>query len=105
MLQRFPEESKGRRKKLQEVCLLKMERPWTISFYCLRLAQCMQDNCLPCLQVGYVTTICFTCFLIRCVMVSIAYSFRLLSAQYKPAIIRTGMVCCISGEYLVKHVL
>ncbi|KAM0823094.1 hypothetical protein ACQ4PT_071096 [Festuca glaucescens] len=36
MLQRFPVESKGRRKTLQEV--------------------------------GYVTTICFTCFLIRCVM-------------------------------------
>ncbi|KAM5566503.1 tobamovirus multiplication protein 3 [Rosa sericea] len=36
MLQRFPVESKGRRKKLQEV--------------------------------GYVTTICFTCFLVRCVM-------------------------------------
>lgn len=36
MLQRFPVESKGRRKKLQEV--------------------------------GYVTTICFTCFLIRCIM-------------------------------------
>ncbi|PON39560.1 Tobamovirus multiplication protein [Parasponia andersonii] len=37
MLQRFPVESKGRRKKLQEV--------------------------------GYVTTICFSCFLIRCIMV------------------------------------
>ncbi|GAB2279738.1 Tobamovirus multiplication protein 3 [Dionaea muscipula] len=37
MLQRFPVESKGRRKKLQEV--------------------------------GYVTTICFSCFLVRCVMV------------------------------------
>ncbi|KAH6773965.1 tobamovirus multiplication-like protein, partial [Perilla frutescens var. frutescens] len=36
MLQRFPVESKGRRKKLQEV--------------------------------GYVTTICFACFLIRCIM-------------------------------------
>ncbi|KAL9241688.1 hypothetical protein vseg_015768 [Gypsophila vaccaria] len=36
MLQRFPVESKGRRKKLQEV--------------------------------GYVTSICFTCFLLRCVM-------------------------------------
>ncbi|ERN09553.1 hypothetical protein AMTRI_Chr09g32930 [Amborella trichopoda] len=36
MLERFPVESKGRRKKLQEV--------------------------------GYVTTICFTCFLVRCVM-------------------------------------
>ncbi|XP_024993860.1 tobamovirus multiplication protein 3-like [Cynara cardunculus var. scolymus] len=36
MLQRFPVESKGRRKKLQEV--------------------------------GYVTSICFACFLIRCVM-------------------------------------
>ncbi|KAG9142273.1 hypothetical protein Leryth_007704 [Lithospermum erythrorhizon] len=36
MLKRFPVESKGRRKKLQEV--------------------------------GYVTTICFTCFLIRCIM-------------------------------------
>ncbi|XP_071685771.1 tobamovirus multiplication protein 3-like [Rutidosis leptorrhynchoides] len=36
MLQRFPVESKGRRKKLQEV--------------------------------GYVTTICFVCFLIRCIM-------------------------------------
>lgn len=36
MLQRFPVESKGRRKKLHEV--------------------------------GYVTTICFTCFLIRCIM-------------------------------------
>ncbi|XP_020549292.1 tobamovirus multiplication protein 3-like, partial [Sesamum indicum] len=36
MLQRFPVESKGRRKKLQEV--------------------------------GYATTICFSCFLIRCIM-------------------------------------
>ncbi|CAG7868897.1 unnamed protein product [Brassica rapa] len=36
MLQRFPVESKGRRKKLREV--------------------------------GYVTSICFTCFLIRCIM-------------------------------------
>ncbi|XP_014520866.1 tobamovirus multiplication protein 3 [Vigna radiata var. radiata] len=36
MLQRFPVESKGRRKKLQEV--------------------------------GYVTTICFLCFLVRCIM-------------------------------------
>ncbi|KAJ6805151.1 tobamovirus multiplication protein 3-like [Iris pallida] len=36
MLKRFPVESKGRRKKLQEV--------------------------------GYVTTICFTCFLVRCIM-------------------------------------
>ncbi|XP_042020514.1 tobamovirus multiplication protein 3-like [Salvia splendens] len=36
MLQRFPVESKGRRKKLQEV--------------------------------GYVTTICFICFLVRCIM-------------------------------------
>lgn len=36
MLQRFPVESKGRRKKLQEV--------------------------------GYVTTICFSCFLIRCIL-------------------------------------
>ncbi|XVF43411.1 hypothetical protein PTKIN_Ptkin02bG0038000 [Pterospermum kingtungense] len=36
MLQRFPVESKGRRKKLQEV--------------------------------GYVTTICFSCFLVRCIM-------------------------------------
>ncbi|KAL0918394.1 hypothetical protein M5K25_010400 [Dendrobium thyrsiflorum] len=36
MLQRFPVESKGRRKKLHEV--------------------------------GYVTTICFTCFLVRCIM-------------------------------------
>ncbi|KAL1222710.1 Tobamovirus multiplication protein 3 [Cardamine amara subsp. amara] len=40
MLQRFPVESKGRRKKLQEV--------------------------------GYVTTICFTCFLIRCIMMCFA---------------------------------
>lgn len=37
MLQRFPVESKGRRKKLQEV--------------------------------GYVTTICFSCFLVRCIMI------------------------------------
>ncbi|XP_043696436.1 tobamovirus multiplication protein 3-like [Telopea speciosissima] len=37
MLQRFPVESKGRRKKLQEV--------------------------------GYVTTICFTCFVVRCIVV------------------------------------
>ncbi|GAA0150979.1 hypothetical protein LIER_09797 [Lithospermum erythrorhizon] len=36
MLKRFPVESKGRRKKLQEV--------------------------------GYVTTVCFTCFIIRCIM-------------------------------------
>ncbi|KAJ8625591.1 hypothetical protein MRB53_034121 [Persea americana] len=36
MLQRFPVESKGRRKKLQEV--------------------------------GYVTTVCFSCFLVRCIM-------------------------------------
>ncbi|KAL9267871.1 Tobamovirus multiplication protein 3-like protein [Drosera capensis] len=40
MLQRFPVESKGRRKKLQEV--------------------------------GYVTTICFSCFLVRCVMTCIS---------------------------------
>ncbi|XP_077247031.1 tobamovirus multiplication protein 3 [Tasmannia lanceolata] len=39
MLQRFPLESKGRRKKLQEV--------------------------------GYVTTICFLCFLVRCVMMCV----------------------------------
>ncbi|XP_008804139.2 tobamovirus multiplication protein 3-like [Phoenix dactylifera] len=38
MLQRFPVESKGRRKKLQEV--------------------------------GYVTTICFSCFMVRCIMMS-----------------------------------
>ncbi|WOG83578.1 hypothetical protein DCAR_0102755 [Daucus carota subsp. sativus] len=38
MLKRFPVESKGRHKKLQEV--------------------------------GYLTTICFTCFLIRCIMIS-----------------------------------
>ncbi|XP_042476239.1 tobamovirus multiplication protein 3-like [Macadamia integrifolia] len=37
MLQRFPVESKGRRKKLQEV--------------------------------GYVTTICFSCFLVRCIVI------------------------------------
>ncbi|XP_047307777.1 tobamovirus multiplication protein 3-like [Impatiens glandulifera] len=37
MLRRFPVESKGRRKKLQEV--------------------------------GYVTTICFSCFLVRCIMI------------------------------------
>ncbi|XP_024008328.1 protein TOM THREE HOMOLOG 1 isoform X2 [Eutrema salsugineum] len=41
MLQRFPVESKGRRKKLQEV--------------------------------GYVTTICFTCFLIRCIMILMSW--------------------------------
>ncbi|XP_041013379.1 tobamovirus multiplication protein 3 [Juglans microcarpa x Juglans regia] len=40
MLQRFPVESKGRRKKLQEV--------------------------------GYVTTICFSCFLVRCVMMCLS---------------------------------
>ncbi|KAF1876443.1 hypothetical protein Lal_00029791 [Lupinus albus] len=39
MLRRFPVESKGRRKKLQEV--------------------------------GYVTTICFSCFLVRCVMMCV----------------------------------
>ncbi|KAJ3689675.1 hypothetical protein LUZ61_018839 [Rhynchospora tenuis] len=39
MLQRFPVESKGRRKKLNEV--------------------------------GYVTSICFTCFIVRCIMMSI----------------------------------
>ncbi|KAJ0740388.1 hypothetical protein HanOQP8_Chr06g0216271 [Helianthus annuus] len=42
MLQRFPVESKGRRKKLQEANI--------------------------CFTVGYVTSICFTCFLIRSVM-------------------------------------
>ncbi|KAK8522748.1 hypothetical protein V6N12_056448 [Hibiscus sabdariffa] len=45
MLQRFPVESKGRHKKLQEV--------------------------------GYVTTICFSCFLVRCIMVDPSFPFLL----------------------------
>ncbi|XP_057872948.1 tobamovirus multiplication protein 3 isoform X2 [Cryptomeria japonica] len=49
MLRRFPIESKGRRKKLQEV--------------------------------GYVTTICFMCFLIRCIMHNRCFSVHLTKVQ------------------------
>ncbi|MFQ6653731.1 hypothetical protein Gotur_024980 [Gossypium turneri] len=45
MLQRFPVKSKGRRKKLQEVYIY-----------------------INAVVVGYATTICFTCFLVRCIM-------------------------------------
>lgn len=64
MLQRFPVESKGRRKKLQEVSsnisisVLKWSSILTFLFLFLFI------------QVGYVTTICFSCFLIRSIMVS-----------------------------------
>ncbi|XP_027340819.1 protein TOM THREE HOMOLOG 1 isoform X1 [Abrus precatorius] len=74
MLQRFPVESKGRRKKLQEVY---------IHFY-KEIFLYLSPPILPFLypeliyliflmQVGYVTTICFSCFLIRCVMVCSFY--------------------------------
>ncbi|KAL8208266.1 hypothetical protein R6Q57_007678 [Mikania cordata] len=51
MLQRFPVESKGRRKKLQEACVYNLLIKLTCYIY-----------------VGYVTSICFVCFLIRSVM-------------------------------------
>lgn len=79
MLQRFPVESKGRRKKLQEVttffriflfCSSKelVIILWVYLFFYLFSAFWFW-------QVGYVTTICFTCFLVRCIMVSLSEFF------------------------------
>lgn len=66
MLQRFPVESKGRRKKLNEVLCYPLS-PRNISWWLV----CLTLNTLsPYTQVGYVTTICFGCFLIRCIMVN-----------------------------------
>ncbi|KAK4485091.1 hypothetical protein RD792_007700 [Penstemon davidsonii] len=52
MLRRFPIESKGRRKKLHEVCAYLSYCNWKGAYL-----------------VGSVTAICFTCFLIRCFVV------------------------------------
>jgi len=79
MLQRFPVESKGRRKKLQEVLnftwnyvrLHILKGPFILSFS-------LSIYLLFLMQVGYVTTICFSCFLIRCVMVSVFFLFNSL---------------------------
>lgn len=81
MLKRFPIESKSRSKKLYEVvivlvhlCLSSIEL-WTF-LPCLHLNSLFFiDRSLKLrnrirLQVGSVTAICFTCFLIRCIVVS-----------------------------------
>lgn len=68
MLQRFPVESKGRRKKLQEV--FSSSLGWQSSSF-LWLGNSIYLFSFTIFQVGYVTTICFTCFLIRCIMVCV----------------------------------
>ena len=78
MLQRFPVESKGRRKKLQEVHFVCVDLK-TFQGFLYKL--CANTVCLyTVMQVGYVTTICFSCFLIRCVMVSACIFFALVYA-------------------------
>ncbi|KAH9748102.1 Tobamovirus multiplication protein 1 [Citrus sinensis] len=57
MLRRFPIESKGRRKKLHEVVVSVPAHACVYSF-------CVTINMV--VEVGSVTAICFTCFLIRC---------------------------------------
>ncbi|KVI01816.1 protein of unknown function DUF1084 [Cynara cardunculus var. scolymus] len=57
MLRRFPIESRGRQKKLHEVISMFPLGPFDVG---------------ACYQVGFVTGICCTCFLIRCVMVAVA---------------------------------
>jgi len=77
MLQRFPVESKGRRKKLQEVCILFYKETFCIYLVCSSLLPFLYPELIYLIflmQVGYVTTICFSCFLIRCVMVSPFFS-------------------------------
>ncbi|KAH9748099.1 Tobamovirus multiplication protein 1 [Citrus sinensis] len=60
MLRRFPIESKGRRKKLHEVVVSVPAHACVYSF-------CVTINMV--VEVGSVTAICFTCFLIRCFVV------------------------------------
>ncbi|KAK6921429.1 THH1/TOM1/TOM3 domain [Dillenia turbinata] len=64
MLQRFPVESKGRRKKLQEVLQNNTFVNWQMHKQGFQSVPVFWVT-----QVGYVTTICFLCFLIRCIMV------------------------------------
>uniref|UniRef100_A0A0D3BI90 THH1/TOM1/TOM3 domain-containing protein n=1 Tax=Brassica oleracea var. oleracea TaxID=109376 RepID=A0A0D3BI90_BRAOL len=60
MLIRFPIESKGRRKKLHEVVTV-------LVLLCLSFTELCNRKVIQ-LQVGSVTAICFTCFLIRCIV-------------------------------------
>ncbi|CAN6911728.1 unnamed protein product [Brassica oleracea] len=60
MLRRFPIESKGRRKKLHEVVTV-------LVLLCLSFTELCNRKVIQ-LQVGSVTAICFTCFLIRCIV-------------------------------------
>ncbi|CAF2099251.1 unnamed protein product [Brassica napus] len=60
MIRRFPIESKGRRKKLHEVVTV-------LVLLCLSFTELCNRKVIQ-LQVGSVTAICFTCFLIRCIV-------------------------------------
>nr|VDD48249.1 unnamed protein product [Brassica oleracea] len=64
MLRRFPIESKGRRKKLHEVVTV-------LVLLCLSFTELCNRKVIQ-LQVGSVTAICFTCFLIRCIVVGVS---------------------------------
>lgn len=80
MLRRFPIESRGRQKKLHEVTSL-------ISNYLSGFTSLNEISICTLLwvflQVGFVTGICCTCFLIRCVMVSL-HSTYIIHIKYKP---------------------
>ncbi|RXI00350.1 hypothetical protein DVH24_037898 [Malus domestica] len=72
MLRRFPIESRGRQKKLEEVCAY-------ISFisgsFQTQFLQFVLGIMVPNLftwQVGWVTGICCTCFLIRCIVLAVS---------------------------------
>ncbi|CAN6887443.1 unnamed protein product [Brassica oleracea] len=60
MLRRFPIESKGRRKKLHEVVTV-------LVLLCLSFTELCNRKVIQ-LQVGSMTAICFTCFLIKCIV-------------------------------------
>ncbi|KVH93430.1 protein of unknown function DUF1084 [Cynara cardunculus var. scolymus] len=64
MLRRFPIESRGRQKKMHEVNIS------TYLFDYYNFGACCVINIT--LGVGFVTGICCSCFLIRCIMVAIA---------------------------------
>ncbi|CAN7050523.1 unnamed protein product [Brassica oleracea var. botrytis] len=64
MLRRFPIESKGRRKKLHEVVTV-------LVLLCLSFTELCNRKVIQ-LQVGSMTAICFTCFLIKCIVVGVS---------------------------------
>ena len=83
MLRRFPLESKGRRKKLKEVQHVKVALDVFVLYTFIRYAVCyyiilfhqerlrMNYNNCWWWQVGFVTVICFTCFIIRTIVVCV----------------------------------